>query len=46
MRPHEQLEVSDSEYTDLRRQGLIVDEGPPAKRGNHSTAGTGQNQEQ
>jgi hypothetical protein len=45
MRPHEQLEVSDQEYTDLQRQGLLVDEGPPAKVSNSTKAGTGQNQE-
>jgi hypothetical protein len=45
MRPWETKEVSDQDYTDLKRQGLLVDEGPAPKVSNSSKAGTGQNQE-
>jgi hypothetical protein len=40
-RPWETKEVSDQDYTDLKRQGLLVDEGPPLKVSNESKAGTG-----
>lgn len=26
MRPHEQVQVTDAEYTDLKRQGLVLEE--------------------
>jgi hypothetical protein len=43
MRPFEELEVSEHEASDLRRQGLLVDEpAPPAEtRSNRSPSGSG-----
>jgi hypothetical protein len=47
-RPHEELEVSDREYTDLKRQGLLVEDEAPARKAgqsNASQATTGQTRE-
>ncbi|MEV0220895.1 hypothetical protein [Streptomyces sp. NPDC050704] len=30
MQPHVELEVGDAEYTDLKRQGLLVEDAPAA----------------
>ncbi|MFD9464378.1 hypothetical protein [Streptomyces sp. NPDC060027] len=30
MQPHVELEVSDTEYLDLKRQGVLIDEEPAA----------------
>ena len=30
IQPHVELEVSDAEYTDLKRQGLLIEEQPAA----------------
>lgn len=30
IQPHVELEVSDTEYTDLKRQGLLIEDAPAA----------------
>lgn len=42
-RPHEELVVSEQEYTDLRRMGALVDEpaSPAETRSNRSPSGSG-----
>lgn len=30
IQPHVELEVSDAEYTDLKRQGLLIEDAAPA----------------
>lgn len=39
MRPHEEIEVSDEEYTDLRRQGLLHEETKPSSNRSASASG-------
>lgn len=39
MRPHEELEVSDQEYTDLQRQGMLVEN--DGKTSNRSVSASG-----
>ena len=36
MRPHEEIEVSDQEYTDLQRQGLLEEKDQPTEKSTSS----------